>query len=113
MRIWIMTVILDLIVNNINDEAGIFRNRSKENQKNPNHFLKIKFRGDSLNRDGFGASVELHYDHGKQQVYENTPYRGYLSTVRKSRILRTGKSDHGRLRIDSLAGRETGNSYAG
>ena len=71
----------DLIVNNINDEAGIYRNRSKEIQKDPNHFLKIKFRGDTLNRDGFGASIELHYDHGKQQVYENTPYRGYLSTV--------------------------------
>jgi hypothetical protein len=23
----------------------------------------------------------LHYDHGRQQVYENSPYRGYLSTI--------------------------------
>jgi hypothetical protein len=71
----------DLIVNNINDEAGIYRNRGKEIEKDPNHWLKVKFRGDSLNRNGLGARVELHYDHGKQQVYENSPYRGYLSTV--------------------------------
>jgi hypothetical protein len=25
--------------------------------------------------------VNIYYDHGKQQVYENTPYRGYLSTI--------------------------------
>lgn len=71
---------LDLIVNNINDEAGIYRNTSRDKDKEDHHFLQIKFTGDSLNRDGFGAWVELHYDHGKQQVFENTPYRGYLST---------------------------------
>jgi hypothetical protein len=82
----------DLIVNNINDEAGIFRNKSRENQKEPNHFLKIKFKGSSLNRDGLGARVELHYDHGKQQVYENSPYRGYLSTVENLAFFGLGKS---------------------
>ena len=83
----------DLIVNNINDEAGIYRNTSVENQKEPNHFLKIKFRGDSLNRDGFGTRVELHYDHGKQQVYENTPYRGYLSSVEDIAFFGLGKAE--------------------
>jgi hypothetical protein len=82
----------DLIVNNINDEAGIYRNRSAENQKEPNHFLKIKFSGDNKNRDGFGAKVELHYDHGKQQVYENTPYRGYLSSVENIAFFGLGKA---------------------
>jgi ASPIC and UnbV/FG-GAP-like repeat len=82
----------DLIVNNINDEAGIYRNKSRENQKEPNHFLKIKFRGDSLNRDGFGARVELHYDHGKQQVFEHTPYRGYLSTMEDIAFFGLGKT---------------------
>jgi hypothetical protein len=71
----------DLIVNNINDEAGIYRNRSREIEREPHHWLKIKFRGDSLNRNGLGARVEIHYNQGKQQVYENSPYRGYLSTV--------------------------------
>ncbi len=25
--------------------------------------------------------ASIYYDHGKQQVYENNPYRGYLSTM--------------------------------
>jgi ASPIC and UnbV/FG-GAP-like repeat len=72
---------MDMIVNNINDEAGIYRNTSRDEQKESNHYLQIRFSGDSLNRKALGAWVELHYDHGKQQVYENTPYRGYLSSV--------------------------------
>jgi len=72
---------LDLVINNINDEARIYRNTTRENAPDKNHFLQVKFAGDSLNRNGFGAFVELHYDHGRQQVYENTPYRGYLSTI--------------------------------
>lgn len=72
---------MDMIVNNINDEAGIYRNRSRDDLKESNHYLQIKFTGASPNIDGLGARVEIHYDHGKQQVYENTPYRGYLSTI--------------------------------
>ncbi|HLY71918.1 MAG TPA: VCBS repeat-containing protein [Puia sp.] len=72
---------MDLIINNINDEAMIFRNTSRDNNKDHNHYLQIKLAGDSLNKNGLGAWIELHYDHGKQQVYEYTPYRGYLSTI--------------------------------
>jgi len=72
---------LDLIMNNINDEAMLFRNMSSEHSGGEQHYLQVNFRGDSLNRDGLGAWVELHYDHGRQQVYENTPYRGYLSSI--------------------------------
>ena len=102
-----MTGFPDLIVNNINDEAGIYRNTGVENQKEPNHFLKIKFRGDSLNRDGFGSQVELHYDHGKQQVYENTPYRGYFSSVENIAFFGLGKAESVDTRDYPLA--RTGN----
>ncbi len=72
---------LDLIINNINDEATILKNTSRENNKESNNYLQVLFEGDSTNRNGLGAEVELHYDHGKQQQYENTPYRGYLSSI--------------------------------
>jgi len=72
---------LDLIMNNINDKAMIFRNMSRERDSSDSHYLQVSLRGDSCNRDGQGAWIELHYDHGRQQVYENTPYRGYLSTI--------------------------------
>ena len=48
----------------------------RERDPDNHHYLQIKFEGDSLNKDGLGAWAELHYDQGKQQVYENTPLPG-------------------------------------
>lgn len=72
---------LDLVVNNINDEASLYRNNSRELNKEKRHFFQVQLEGDSLNRNGVGAWVEIYYDRGKKQVWENSPYRGYLSTV--------------------------------
>ncbi|MBS1934284.1 MAG: VCBS repeat-containing protein, partial [Bacteroidetes bacterium] len=71
---------MDMVVNNINDEALLYRNTSKAKDTSA-HFLQIKFKGDKQNVNGIGAIANIYYDHGKQQVYENNPYRGYLSTV--------------------------------
>ena len=71
---------LDLVINNINDEASLYRNNEREQDEKNSHYLHIQFNGDKLNKNGLGTKVEIHYDHGKKQVWENTPYRGYLST---------------------------------
>jgi len=72
---------MDLVINNVNDEASVYENTVRNSgEKNSSHFLEIKLVGDSLNRNGIGAWVEIFYQ-GKLQVYEQTPYRGYLSTV--------------------------------
>ncbi len=84
---------LDLVINNINDEAFIYRNNSGDSS----NYLTIKLIGDSLNRDGLGAWIEIYYD-GKQQVYEQTPYRGYLSTMQLDAHFGLGKT----TTIDSL-----------
>ncbi|MFP5081726.1 VCBS repeat-containing protein [Pedobacter sp. JCM 36344] len=73
---------LDMIINNINDEALVYRNTSRDDKTvNSRHYLQIGFTGDKMNLNGLGATVNIYYDRDKQQVYENTPYRGYLSTV--------------------------------
>lgn len=90
---------LDVIINNINDEATLLKNTSIEGGKaKPNHFLQISFEGDSSNRAGIGAAVEIHYARDKQQVWEYTPYRGYLSSDQP--ICHFGLGDVGK--IDSL-----------
>ena len=74
----------DLVINNIDDEAAVYRNTSRERNDagNPTtHFLDIKFKGGPRNIDGIGAIARIYYDHGKQQRYDNNPYRGYLSTL--------------------------------
>jgi len=72
---------LDLVINNINDEASLYRNNSVEQMKEKSHFLAVELHGDSLNRNGLGTWVEIYFANGKKQVWENSPYRGYLSTV--------------------------------
>jgi hypothetical protein len=72
---------LDVLVNNINQEALVYKNNSRETTAENNHFLQISFEGDRQNRNGLGAWAEVFYDKNKRQVYENTPYRGYLSSI--------------------------------
>lgn len=69
---------LDLVINNIDDPAGIYENQS--NQKLSSNYIKFKFKGKTKNIEGIGSQVEIRYK-GKKQVGYNTPYRGYLSSV--------------------------------
>jgi hypothetical protein len=71
---------LDVIINNINDEAMLYENTLDRSRQANAHYLDIKLQGDSLNRNGLGAKLELFYKDQKQ-VYEQNPYRGYLSTI--------------------------------
>ncbi len=71
---------MDMIVNNINDEASVYENTSINVEESFPHYLAIKLKGDSLNINGLGTIIELHYGNN-QQVYDQSPYRGYLSTM--------------------------------
>ncbi|HBH83068.1 MAG: RNA-binding protein [Bacteroidetes bacterium GWE2_41_25] len=72
---------LDLVMNNINDEASLYRNYSMENHPEKSHFIRIALNGEDTNLHGIGSLVTIFYDNGKKQVWENSPFRGYLSTV--------------------------------
>ncbi|MEO6704693.1 MAG: FG-GAP-like repeat-containing protein, partial [Ginsengibacter sp.] len=71
---------MDIVINNINDEASVYKNNSRDSPKSRSNYLAVKLKGDSSNSNGLGSWIELHYA-GKQQVYEQSPYRGYLSTI--------------------------------
>ncbi|MFL5787758.1 MAG: VCBS repeat-containing protein, partial [Flavisolibacter sp.] len=71
---------LDVVVNNINDEAFVYENTNSPTKENQKNYLRVQLRGDSLNKNGLGTWVEIYYGKEKQ-MYEETPYRGYLSTV--------------------------------
>jgi len=73
---------MDVIINNINDKAFVFRNTGggHEDEEKPAHFMQIKFKGTAQNINGIGAVATIYYSN-KKQVYENNPYRGYLSTM--------------------------------
>jgi enediyne biosynthesis protein E4 len=69
---------LDLVVNNINAPASIYRNHARE--INGNHYLTVQLRGSGANTAGIGARVEV-TQKGEQQVVEQMPTRGFLSSV--------------------------------
>ncbi|MEO6287049.1 MAG: VCBS repeat-containing protein [Dyadobacter sp.] len=71
---------LDIVINNINDKALIYKNNARERDKENAHYLQLTMMGDSMNVAGLGTFVSIYYAGNKQQVYEHTPYRGYLST---------------------------------
>jgi len=72
---------MDFVVNNINDKAMVYENGLMGNDKlKAKNYLRVSLRGDSLNRNGLGAWIKLYYNN-KVQAYEQTPYRGYLSSA--------------------------------
>lgn len=94
---------MDYVINNINDNAFVYQNKTIEKYKN-NNYLNINFAGDSLNKNGLGAVATLFYQ-GKTQTFENTPYRGYLSSHQMGAHFGLG----GVTTIDSVLIKWTGN----
>ena len=78
---------MDIIVNNIDNYAFVYRNNS--DKINSNHYLKIKFEGAGMNRGGIGARVEVKCS-DKLFVQEHMPSRGYMSSVNHELIFGLG-----------------------
>jgi enediyne biosynthesis protein E4 len=86
---------LDLVVNNVNASASIYRSRAR--QLNGNHYLGVKLAGSGKNTGGIGAKVEI-YQGGTVQALEESPTRGFLSSVDPQLHFGIGASS----KIDSL-----------
>ena len=86
---------LDLIVNNVNLPAFIYRNEASSTLKN--NYLQVKLDGSNKNTDGIGAKVFI-YNKGNRQYLEQMPARGFQSTVTSILNFGLGKE----TKIDSL-----------
>src|SRR5690606_20753701 len=67
---------LDLVVNNVNQQAFMFRNRSSETRRTA--FLKIKLKGYDKNPFAIGTKVILHGE--PLQTQHVSPFRGFQSS---------------------------------
>jgi enediyne biosynthesis protein E4 len=68
---------LDLVVNNSNDFAGIYKNNSEKLIKN--NYLRVQLDGGSANARGIGTKVKL-FCKGQQYYQEQSPVRGFQSS---------------------------------
>lgn len=75
---------LDVVVNNMEASAFIYKNKATGN------FLKIDFKGSDKNTFGYGAKAIIHHN-GTTQTADNTPTRGYLSSVEPGIFFGLGK----------------------
>lgn len=67
---------LDLVINNINKNASLYKNKSRE--MSMGNYLSVKLNGKGANTNAIGAKVFL-YSKGYMQYQEVNPNRGYLS----------------------------------
>jgi len=68
---------LDLVVNNLEDPAFIFKNQSRE--QNKGNYIQAKLQGSPKNPFAVGASVLIEYGNGEKQYQEISPNRGIFS----------------------------------
>ena len=71
---------LDLVTNNINEPAGVFRNNLRETRPDSSHYLQLTLKGPPGNPGALGAKVWVSAD-GRTMYHEHYRQRGYLSTV--------------------------------
>ena len=69
---------LDVLVNNIEDPALLYENKS--NDKKDKSFVEIKLKGPEKNVNALGAKIVL-FANGGIRTYEKYPVRGFLSSM--------------------------------
>jgi len=82
---------LDIIVNNINDKAFIYRNNSES--ITGNHSLQFILKGVEMNRFGIGTRIIV-YVNNEKRIIENNPTRGFMSSVPPELHIGMGNNDH-------------------
>ncbi len=86
---------LDIVINNVDDHAFVYKNNSVE--INENKSITISLNGPKGNQKGLGAKVTI-YNKGKKQFKEFKTVRGYLSSVTPKVHFGLGETE----KIDSL-----------
>jgi enediyne biosynthesis protein E4 len=87
---------LDLVVNNQNAEASLYRNLARQ-QNTSRHYIALQLKGAGGNTQAIGSAVTIYTAQGRQ-FFEMMPVRGYQSSV--SGRIHVGLD--GLTRIDSI-----------
>jgi enediyne biosynthesis protein E4 len=83
---------LDLITNNTDQPAFIYKNLTVNGDKQDNNWLKIKLDGEGGNRFGIGTKIIVPRK-DQTQTLEHFPTRGYQSSVSDDLIIGAGKAE--------------------
>ncbi|WP_315819649.1 CRTAC1 family protein [Paraflavitalea speifideaquila] len=85
---------LDMIVNNVNEKAFVYRNNSRETSGN--HYIGISLKGNGANTFAVGSTVKV-YQGNQVMSREIIPARGFQSSIDYKAIIGLGSN-----KIDSM-----------
>jgi hypothetical protein len=68
---------LDIVVNNIDEPALLYRNNTNDTA---GQYLSVKLTGTAMNRNAIGAKLVLYTNNGLR-LYEKSPVHGFLSSM--------------------------------
>ncbi len=88
---------LDLITNNIDDQAFVFKNTLNDAAKEKPNYLRIQLIGEKNNPNAIGAKVTAYFD-GKAQSAQVLSARGYISSSEHIVHIGLGKTNQ----VDSV-----------
>ena len=88
---------IDIVTNNVNETALVYKNKLIENSKSDNNYLLIEFKGSTQNRQGIGTKIMASIN-GKRQFRQLISTRGSQSSSEKIIHLGVGASK----KIDTL-----------
>ena len=80
---------LDLVTNNIDQEAFVYRNNTNELYKN--NYLTLRLTGNGFNRYGVGAKVKVYFNN-QVAFKECNPARGFQSSVDMDMVFGLGNT---------------------
>ncbi len=78
---------LDLVINNVNEKAFIYKNNSRENSKH--NYIGISLKGKGTNMFAIGSKIKI-YAAGQAFYREIEPSRGFQSSVDYKQIIGLG-----------------------
>jgi hypothetical protein len=88
---------LEIVVNNSNDFAFVYKNNSIE--KKLGNSLQIELEGPPLNTSGIGAKIETETSDGVKTILVANPMKGYLSCHDAGQIVGTGKFSTAKVKV--------------
>lgn len=80
---------LDLVVNNVNSQLFVYKNRA--NERPDFHYIKFRLKGVAGNRNAIGTKIYVHQKE-RTQLLQQMPNRGFESSVDLQLVFGLGKN---------------------
>jgi len=88
---------LEIVVNNLNQEAFLFKNNSIENNKGK--YIRFQFNGPAKNKGGLWTKVEIETPDGVKQHQRFFPTRGFMSCHESFLHFGTGQNETVQVKV--------------